>query len=109
MRDEFACRQLATSDIPLLQIALSAGFPDQSRFTKAFRNQARVTPGEFRHHCRAKLIPRDVSPGQDCWGAASLDWDWAAGLDGELGRTCAVTRGAHRPHEFGCPSLERIG
>ena len=50
---DFACRQLATSDIPMVQVALSAGFPDQSHFTKTFRRQMRVTPGEFRRHFRA--------------------------------------------------------
>jgi AraC family transcriptional regulator len=53
LRVEFACRQLATTDIPMVQIALSAGFPDQSLFTKTFRRQMRVTPGEYRRHFRA--------------------------------------------------------
>jgi len=53
VRVEFACRQLATSDIPMVQVALSASFPDQSHFTKTFRRQMRVTPGEFRRHFRA--------------------------------------------------------
>jgi AraC family transcriptional regulator len=50
LRVEFACRQLTTSDIPMVQVALSAGFPDQSHFTKAFRRQMQMTPGEFRRH-----------------------------------------------------------
>jgi AraC family transcriptional regulator len=53
LRIEFACRQLASSDSPLVQVALSAGFPDQSHFTKAFRHQMRMTPGEFRQQFRA--------------------------------------------------------
>jgi AraC family transcriptional regulator len=53
LRIEFACRQLASSDIPMVQVALSAGFPAQSHFTKTFRRQMRMTPGEFRRHSRA--------------------------------------------------------
>jgi AraC family transcriptional regulator len=53
LRVEFACQQLATSDNPLVEIALSAGFPDQSSFTKTFRHQMGMTPGEYRRHFRA--------------------------------------------------------
>jgi AraC family transcriptional regulator len=53
LRIEFACRQLASSDIPLVQVALAAGFPDQSHFTKSFRRQMGMTPGEFRRHSGA--------------------------------------------------------
>jgi AraC family transcriptional regulator len=50
LRVEFACQQLASSDTPLAEIALSAGFSDQSHLTKAFRLRMRMTPGEFRKH-----------------------------------------------------------
>jgi AraC family transcriptional regulator len=50
LRIEFTCQQLASSDMPMVQVALSAGFPDQSHFTKAFRRQMQITPGEFRRH-----------------------------------------------------------
>jgi AraC family transcriptional regulator len=54
LRVEFACRRLATSDAPLIEVALAAGFSDQSHFTKAFRRQMRMTPGEFRRHFRSR-------------------------------------------------------
>jgi AraC family transcriptional regulator len=54
LRVEFASRQLASSDSPLVEIALSAGFPDQSHFTKTFRLQTGITPGEFRRQVRAR-------------------------------------------------------
>jgi AraC family transcriptional regulator len=54
LRVEFACRQLASSDMPLIGIALSAGFSDQSHFTKTFRQHMRMTPGEFRRHFRGR-------------------------------------------------------
>ena len=50
LRIEFTCQQLASSDMPMVQVALAAGFPDQSHFTKAFRRQMQMTPGEFRRH-----------------------------------------------------------
>ena len=58
LRVEFACRQLASSDRPLVEIALAAGFTDQSHFTKTFRFQMQTTPAEYRRRHRAKLIPR---------------------------------------------------
>jgi AraC family transcriptional regulator len=54
LRVEFACRQLESSDTRLVEIALWAGFPDQSHFTKTFRNQMGITPGEFRRQLRAR-------------------------------------------------------
>ncbi len=50
LRVEFACRKLATSRLPLVEVALAAGFADQSHFTKTFRSMMRMTPGEFRRH-----------------------------------------------------------
>jgi AraC family transcriptional regulator len=48
LRVEFACRQLSASDDPLLEIALAAGFCDQSQFCRTFRRLTGMTPGEFR-------------------------------------------------------------
>jgi AraC family transcriptional regulator len=50
LRIEFACRQLATSDAPLLEIALAAGFADQSHFIKTFKRRMGMTPAEFQRH-----------------------------------------------------------
>lgn len=46
-RLEFACRELA-ANTPLNEIALRAGFTDQSHFTTTFRRLVGVTPGAFR-------------------------------------------------------------
>ncbi len=54
LRVEFACHQLTGTVKPLLEIALAAGFTDQSHFTRTFRRHMQVTPGEFRrnsHRC----------------------------------------------------------
>jgi AraC family transcriptional regulator len=48
-RVEFACQRLANSEEPLIQIALGAGFTDQSHFTKIFKRTMGVTPAVFRH------------------------------------------------------------
>jgi AraC family transcriptional regulator len=50
---EYACRQLSTSALPLAEIALAAGFTDQSHLTRVFRRQTRMTPSEFRRASRA--------------------------------------------------------
>ena len=47
-RVEFACEVLARSDAPLSEIALAAGFFDQSHFTRTFKQQTGRTPAEFR-------------------------------------------------------------
>jgi AraC family transcriptional regulator len=54
LRVESACRQLATSDLPLIEVALSTGFADQSHFTRTFRRLMRMTPGEFRRNFRTR-------------------------------------------------------
>ncbi len=47
-RLEFACRELVATPAPLSEIALSAGFADQSHFTNTFRHLIGMTPGAFR-------------------------------------------------------------
>jgi AraC family transcriptional regulator len=48
LRLEWAAEQLALDDASLAEIALRAGFADQSHFTRAFRQHAGVTPGRYR-------------------------------------------------------------
>ena len=52
LRIELACRQLASSDAPLADIALGAGFADQSHFGRAFRRAMQVTPAAYRAETR---------------------------------------------------------
>lgn len=47
-RVEFACRQLLNTDLPLSQIALDAGFCDQSHFARVFRQSTGMRPTQFR-------------------------------------------------------------
>jgi AraC family transcriptional regulator len=48
MRVESACRMLAGSDSALADIALAAGFVDQSHFTRVFKRITGMTPARYR-------------------------------------------------------------
>jgi AraC family transcriptional regulator len=52
-RIEFACRQLQTSELTLAEIALRAGFYDQSHFTRTFKTMMGFTPSQYRSHFQA--------------------------------------------------------
>jgi AraC family transcriptional regulator len=48
LRVEFACHRISSSDMPLIEIALEAGFSDQSHLTKNFKRYTGMTPARFR-------------------------------------------------------------
>jgi AraC family transcriptional regulator len=48
LRVDYALHLLRSSDAPLGQIALDAGFCDQGHFSRAFKAHTGVSPGEFR-------------------------------------------------------------
>lgn len=48
LRVEFVCEQLAASDRPLAELAIAAGFTDQSHLTRVFGRQMSMTPAAFR-------------------------------------------------------------
>lgn len=52
VRAEFACELLATQDEPLSQIALRAGYADQSHLTRSLRHLTGFTPAEVRRRRR---------------------------------------------------------
>jgi len=66
LRVDYACEQLSTSDLSLADIALSAGFADQSHFTASFRQQIGTAPSHYRKAVKTKLVSQqNASPAQD--------------------------------------------
>ena len=53
LRIEYACRRISASTDSLIEIALTAGFTDQSHFARIFKNHLGVTPGEYRKISRS--------------------------------------------------------
>ncbi|HMB89218.1 MAG TPA: AraC family transcriptional regulator [Rhodothermales bacterium] len=53
LRLDWAASQLATAPDHLADIALQAGFADQSHFTRVFKKYTGVTPGHYRRVLRA--------------------------------------------------------
>jgi len=54
VRIEFACRKVIESNSTLVEIALAAGFSDQSHFCHTFKRAIGMTPAEFRSAIRAR-------------------------------------------------------
>lgn len=52
LRVESACRELSVAETPLTQVALAAGFADQSQFSRTFKRVVGVTPTEYRKTLR---------------------------------------------------------
>jgi AraC family transcriptional regulator len=48
LRVAYACKLLESPECDLATVALSAGFADQSHFTRVFKNITGMTPGAFR-------------------------------------------------------------
>ncbi len=53
-RIELACRRLLETNATLSDVALSAGFADQSHFTTTFKRLVGITPGAFRTRVRGR-------------------------------------------------------
>jgi len=54
LRIEFACQQISHADASLLDIAMAAGFYDQSQFTRTFKRIVGVTPAAFRSSLQSR-------------------------------------------------------
>src|SRR6185295_803381 len=48
IRIEYARQRMLSSGEPLVEIALAAGFADQTHFTRSFKRLTGMTPSEFR-------------------------------------------------------------
>jgi AraC family transcriptional regulator len=51
-RIEFACQRLAETSLPLSEIALAAGFSDQSHLTRLFKRYMGIPPSQYRELIR---------------------------------------------------------
>lgn len=54
LKVEYACLQLSASNVSLHEIALEAGFFDQSHFARTFKQIMGVTPANYRRFCRQR-------------------------------------------------------
>ncbi len=53
-RMEYACHELAASEMSIVEIALAAGFCDQSHFTHTFKRCTGVPPSQYRESVRRR-------------------------------------------------------
>lgn len=58
LRVNAAAAALATTDAPIVHVALDAGFADQSHLTRAMKRAVGTTPARFRAEVRAGRYPR---------------------------------------------------
>ena len=66
LRIEYACERLKVTSCSLAEIALGAGFSDQSHFTVSFKQQIGVTPSDFRKAVKGMLhLQKNASLPQD--------------------------------------------
>jgi AraC family transcriptional regulator len=57
LRIEYACEQLSATTRPLADIALIAGFSDQSHFTVNFKQQIGTSPSQYRRSIQNNATP----------------------------------------------------
>lgn len=62
-RFDFACREMLRPNLSLFDIAIAAGYYDQSHLCRAFRQQVGMTPSEFRRQAlrRVNRSPQTAS------------------------------------------------
>jgi AraC family transcriptional regulator len=69
LRIEYACEQLSSTDRCLADIALAAGFSDQSHFTVTFKQHIGTAPSQYRKTVKSMLLSQeDVIHLQDAHG-----------------------------------------
>ena len=57
-RINFACERLVHSELPIVDIALEAGFAQQAHFSNVFRRMTRLTPSEYKQFHRPQGISK---------------------------------------------------
>lgn len=56
LRIEYACDRLSTTQSSIADIAMSAGFFDQSHFAASFKQQLGISPSNYRKAAKTKLL-----------------------------------------------------
>jgi AraC family transcriptional regulator len=64
LRIEYACEQLSSTDRCLADIALGAGFSDQSHFTVSFKQYIGMPPSHYRKAAKTMLVSQKNVNGQ---------------------------------------------
>jgi AraC family transcriptional regulator len=62
LRVQYACRLLTSGETSLAEVALAAGFADQSHFTRVCRRLTGTTPGALRDTLAPHLVSRSSLP-----------------------------------------------
>jgi AraC family transcriptional regulator len=52
VRIDYACQELVRSDAPFIDLAIAAGFADQSHFTRTFKRTVGILPSQYRSNAR---------------------------------------------------------
>ncbi|MGO9304910.1 MAG: helix-turn-helix transcriptional regulator [Candidatus Korobacteraceae bacterium] len=79
LRIDFARLHLVRAEMPLVDVALSAGFPSQAYFSTAFKRETGITPGQYRRSAirssgsTSEDARADVFPQERRTAAARLD------------------------------------
>jgi AraC family transcriptional regulator len=85
LRIEFACQQLSSTHAALVDVALAAGFADQSHFTRCFKQVTGLTPGQFRRRSPPRsdeTTPRSLEARQAVGPGATVSPDQRPGALG---------------------------
>jgi AraC family transcriptional regulator len=59
IRIDWACQELARSDLSVLDVATAAGFADPSHFARTFRRAVGMSPPQYRANARGALSTED--------------------------------------------------
>jgi AraC family transcriptional regulator len=63
-RVEYASKQLSETDRPVAEVALEAGFADQSHFSNVFRRFTGMTPSQYRREVGTRSLRKSCLPNE---------------------------------------------
>ncbi len=71
LRTDYACKQILQTTRPLVEVGLEAGFRDQSQFSRAFKKETGLSPGEIRKRFGMSRENPESAHGPKAWYATS--------------------------------------